>query len=91
MNDMTITPDQQAMLDRFVRQNKLFYAPDPAIMENHRIEQRSLRLALGEDGERIAGDGAVMARALQRVAQRVMLLHQHHGLGEVLVADITLL
>jgi acetone carboxylase, alpha subunit len=41
MNDMTITPEQQAMLDRFVRQNKLFYAPDPAIMENHRIEPRS--------------------------------------------------
>ena len=41
MNDNNITPDQQAMLDRFVRQNKLFYAPDPAIMENHRIEKRS--------------------------------------------------
>jgi acetone carboxylase, alpha subunit len=41
MNDMTVTPEQQAMLDRFVLQNKLFYAPDPAIMENHRIEPRS--------------------------------------------------
>ncbi len=40
MNEPT-TPDQQAMLDRFLRQNKLFYAPDPAIMENHRIEARS--------------------------------------------------
>ncbi|WP_374679847.1 hydantoinase B/oxoprolinase family protein [Hydrocarboniphaga effusa] len=51
MNDNNITPDQQAMLDRFVRQNKLFYAPDPAIMENHRIDPRSeieQRLLSGE-------------------------------------------
>lgn len=36
-----VNADQQAMLDRFLRQNKLFYAPDPAMMENHRIEARS--------------------------------------------------
>ena len=51
MNDNNITADQQAMLDRFVRQNKLFYAPDPAIMENHRIDPRSeieQRLLSGE-------------------------------------------
>ena len=41
MNETTITPEQKAMLDRFVRQNKLFYAPDPAIMEDHRIGPRS--------------------------------------------------
>lgn len=41
MNDINVTPEQQAMLDRFVRQNKLFYAPDPAIMEDHRIGPRS--------------------------------------------------
>ncbi|NGY04492.1 hydantoinase B/oxoprolinase family protein [Solimonas terrae] len=41
MNDLNISADQQAMLDRFLTQNKLFFAPDPAIMENHRIEARS--------------------------------------------------
>jgi N-methylhydantoinase B/oxoprolinase/acetone carboxylase alpha subunit len=41
MNDLNITTEQQAMLDRFLVQNKLFYGPDPEIMENHRIEPRS--------------------------------------------------
>src|SRR5688572_29689654 len=41
MSDMTITPEQQALLDKFLVQNKLFYAPEPAIMENHRIGART--------------------------------------------------
>ena len=43
MNAPTNTPQQQALLDRFLIQNKLFYGPDPAIMENHRIEARTTR------------------------------------------------
>lgn len=41
MNDMSVAAEQQALLDQFLVQNKLFFAPDPEIMENHRIEARS--------------------------------------------------
>ncbi|WP_428311214.1 hydantoinase B/oxoprolinase family protein [Hydrocarboniphaga sp.] len=41
MNDLGADAGQQALLDQFLVQNKLFFAPDPAIMENHRIEPRS--------------------------------------------------
>ena len=41
MSDPKITPAQQELLDRFIRDNKMFYAPDPAIMSNHKIEPRS--------------------------------------------------
>lgn len=41
MNDPTITPEQQELLNRFLNDNKMFYGPDPAIMENHRIEPRT--------------------------------------------------
>ncbi|QHS09278.1 hydantoinase B/oxoprolinase family protein [Sinimarinibacterium sp. NLF-5-8] len=41
MTTAQITDNQQALMDRFLQDNKLFYAPDPAIMENHRIEPRS--------------------------------------------------
>ena len=42
MNEQVkLTPEQQELLNRFVQDNKMFYAPDPAIMENHRIEPRS--------------------------------------------------
>ena len=41
MNEMTVSPEQKALLDRFLADNKLFYAPDPEIMEDHRIGPRS--------------------------------------------------
>ncbi|SEQ38291.1 N-methylhydantoinase B/oxoprolinase/acetone carboxylase, alpha subunit [Solimonas aquatica] len=41
MDDITLSARQQALLDRFLHENKLFYAPDPSIMENHRIAPRS--------------------------------------------------
>ena len=41
MNDPQMTPEQQELLNRFLQNNKMFYAPDPAIMENHKIEPRT--------------------------------------------------
>lgn len=41
MNDPTITPEQQQLLDRFLTDNKMFYGPDPEIMSNHRIAERT--------------------------------------------------
>ena len=41
MNDPQMTPEQQELLNRFLQNNKMFYAPDPAIMENHKIEART--------------------------------------------------
>lgn len=41
MDDLSLSARQQALLDRFLHENKLFYAPDPLIMENHRIAPRS--------------------------------------------------
>ncbi len=41
--------------------------------------------------ERVAGDRAVMARPLHRVAQRVVPLHQAHRLGEIVLADLAVL
>ena len=39
----TVTPQEQALLDRFVNDNRLFLAPDPEIIQNHRIGPRSAR------------------------------------------------
>ena len=47
------------------------------------FEQSRLGVGIGEDRQRVAGDGAVMARPLHGVAQGVVLLHQAHGLGEI--------
>ena len=41
MKQDDITPEQKALLDRFIHQNRLFLAPDPAIIEEHRIGPRS--------------------------------------------------
>ncbi len=41
MDDAQMTPEQQELLNRFLQDNKMFYAPDPAIMENHKIEART--------------------------------------------------
>ncbi|HEY9547489.1 MAG TPA: hydantoinase B/oxoprolinase family protein, partial [Solimonas sp.] len=43
MNDPHVAADQQALLDKFLSENRLFYGPDPAIMENHRIGARDER------------------------------------------------
>lgn len=57
MNDMKITAGQQALMDRFLSDNKLFYGPDPVIMEDHRIGPRSAReeelLAMSADPHKI--------------------------------------
>jgi acetone carboxylase, alpha subunit len=42
MDDIRPSAAQQALIDEFLDQNKLFLAPDPTIMENHRIEPRSV-------------------------------------------------
>lgn len=41
MNDMTNEFSEQKILDKFLEENKLFHAPDPEIMEDHRIAPRS--------------------------------------------------
>src|SRR3546814_12541983 len=43
MNDPHVAADQQSLLDKFLSENRLFYGPDPAIMENHRIGARDER------------------------------------------------
>ena len=59
--------------------------------ELDRFEQGSLHLAVGEDGQRVAGDGAVMPRPLHRVVQGIVPLHQRKRLGEIVLADIAFL
>lgn len=41
MSDKAMTSEQQEMLNRFLQDNKMFYDPDPEIMENHKIEART--------------------------------------------------
>jgi acetone carboxylase alpha subunit len=41
MDDIQPNAEQQALIEKFLDENKLFLAPDPTIMENHRIEPRS--------------------------------------------------
>jgi acetone carboxylase alpha subunit len=40
MNDRT-TPSEQALLDKFLADNRLFLGPDPEIMRNHGVSPRS--------------------------------------------------
>lgn len=51
MNDITTVFSEQSVLDKFLEENKLFHAPDPEIMENHRIAARS------ESEESVLGAG----------------------------------
>lgn len=41
MNDHAISAEDQALLDKFLADNTLFLGPDPEIMRNHSITQRS--------------------------------------------------
>ncbi len=41
MSDSNITGDDQALLDKFLKDNQLFYGPDPEIMRDHDIGPRS--------------------------------------------------
>ena len=41
MNDTYIPPEHKSLMDRFLAENRLFYAPDPEIMNDHRIGPRS--------------------------------------------------
>ncbi|MDB5985560.1 MAG: acetone carboxylase subunit alpha, partial [Nevskia sp.] len=42
MNDMQkLSKDDQALLDKFLADNRLFLGPDPEIMRNHSVTQRS--------------------------------------------------
>jgi len=40
MNNPGISAQDKELLDKFVNEHKLFYAPDPEIMEDHRIGTR---------------------------------------------------
>jgi acetone carboxylase, alpha subunit len=57
MNKQDIAAQDQALLDKFVKENKLFYAPEPDIFENHRMDERSEReeevLAGGVDPHKV--------------------------------------
>ena len=55
----------------------------PVDAELDRFQQGSLYVAIGEDSQRVAGDGAVVPRPLQRVVQGIVPLHQRKGLGEI--------
>src|ERR1700710_2129966 len=37
----TATTDEQALLDKFLTDNRLFLGPDPEIMRDHRVSARS--------------------------------------------------
>src|SRR5262245_57177771 len=52
------------------------------------VEQRLFRLAFGEEGERVAGNSAVMTGAGQRLVDRVMALQEIDGDVERVVADL---
>lgn len=39
--ELNITPAHQLLMDQFLSDNRLFYGPDPVIMEDHRIGPRS--------------------------------------------------
>ena len=41
MNDTHVTADDQALLDKFLKDNQLFYGPDQEIMADHRFGPRS--------------------------------------------------
>jgi N-methylhydantoinase B/oxoprolinase/acetone carboxylase alpha subunit len=41
MNDMTITAEDKVLLSKFLKDNQLFYGPDPEIMGDHDIGPRS--------------------------------------------------
>ncbi|MBL6750627.1 MAG: hydantoinase B/oxoprolinase family protein [Nevskia sp.] len=45
MNDVHPPSAHQELMDRFLSQNRLFYGPDPLIIEDHRIGPRSAREA----------------------------------------------
>ena len=47
----TLSSDDQAVLDQFVSENKLFYGPDPEIMNDHSLAPRT------EAEERILSGG----------------------------------
>ncbi|MGQ0697808.1 MAG: hypothetical protein ACT4PZ_06140 [Panacagrimonas sp.] len=41
MNDMQVTAYDKALLDKFLKDNQLFYGPDQEIMVDHRMGPRS--------------------------------------------------
>ena len=41
LNDDSMTPEERALIDQFLDDNKLFLGPDPEIMRNHSIQPRS--------------------------------------------------
>lgn len=43
MNDLHVSADDKSLFDKFLTENRLFYAPDPDIMTNHRIDGRDAR------------------------------------------------
>jgi acetone carboxylase, alpha subunit len=43
MSDTDTRAGEKRLMDRFLSENRLFYAPDPAIMEDHRIGPRDAR------------------------------------------------
>jgi N-methylhydantoinase B/oxoprolinase/acetone carboxylase alpha subunit len=43
MNESVVSEQDKELLDQFINEHKLFYAPDPEIMEDHRIGPRSAR------------------------------------------------
>ncbi|TJY63271.1 acetone carboxylase subunit alpha [Sinimarinibacterium sp. CAU 1509] len=61
MDDIQPNAEQQALIEKFLDENKLFLAPDPMIMENHRIEPRS---AVEEE---LLGSGRVDAHKINEV------------------------
>ena len=55
------------------------------------VEQRLLHRSIGKQRERVAGDGAVMASALDRIFQCAMAAHDRDGLVEIGGLDLALL
>ena len=49
------------------------------------LQHRLLDLGIGENAEGVAGDGAVMAGAFDRIAERAMAVEERHGVVEVAV------
>lgn len=43
MDEVSAAEADKVLLDKFLKENRLFYAPDPEIMNNHRIGPRSER------------------------------------------------
>jgi hypothetical protein len=54
--------------------------------EIHGFEQRPLFRPIGEDAERVAGDGAVVGRPSHGVSQRAMARQQGQGVRQIAIS-----